>query len=101
MSHCQHKERGEELIATEYQLKSEFEDLTKPGQATRFCRMISPFYHSERWAVRWLSYCLNQKGKWEHEPMPSSRNDKFYKRCRFYTLEEAIQAWNRREHDQT
>jgi len=49
-------------------------------------------YNGEKdiWAIRnsCCSSCLNKKGKWEYEPMPSSRTDNFLKRCRF-TLKEA------------
>lgn len=37
------------------------------------------------------SFCLNRDGEFEYEPMPSSRDDAFLKRCRF-TLCEAVAA---------
>lgn len=36
--------------------------------------------------------CLNKRGEWEWEPMPSSRDDDFLARCRFETAEAAIRA---------
>lgn len=36
-----------------------------------------------RWAVCMRSMVLNVDGEWEHEPLPSSRDDKFLARCRF------------------
>lgn len=29
------------------------------------------------------SSCMTRDGAWEHEPLPSSRTDEFYARCRF------------------
>lgn len=54
--------------------------------------IVSPFYEGEKYAVRNSGYCLNKKGSWEAEPLPSSRTDAFYKRCRFDTLEDAAKA---------
>ena len=51
--------------------------------------MSSNAYKGEKYCVRSGHNCLNTKGEWEYEPQPSSRNDAFYKRCRFDTLEEA------------
>lgn len=52
----------------------------------------SPFYKGERFAVRNGSMCLNKKGEWEYEPMPSSRDDAFYDRCRFPSFIDAVIA---------
>lgn len=53
-------------------------------QAVSIELMRSPFYTGERYAVRnGLGRCLNKSGEWELEPMPSSRDDAFYERCRF------------------
>lgn len=46
----------------------------------------------DRFAVRFRGRCLTRLGEWEIEPMPSSRNDAFLKRCRFDTFEAAIDA---------
>ncbi len=48
-----------------------------------------------RWAIRQAGFCLNRKGDWEYEPIPSSRTEAFFKRCRFNTLEDAVAAWKR------
>lgn len=40
------------------------------------------------WAVIEGPFVLTVDGDWEHEPIPSSRDDEFYERCRF-TEEEA------------
>lgn len=46
------------------------------------------------WAVRnRFSECLNHQGEWEHEPLPSSRDDAFLARCRFPTPEAAYATW--------
>lgn len=45
------------------------------------------------WAVTEGGCCLNNKGKWEYEPHPSSRSNAFIKRTRF-TFEEAVRRAN-------
>lgn len=30
-----------------------------------------------RWAVCWMGRCLDAKGRWDYEPIPSSRTDKW------------------------
>lgn len=49
------------------------------------------------WAVRDAGYVLNKAGEWEYEPLPSSRTDAFFSRCRFRSKEEAMQAWKNRK----
>jgi hypothetical protein len=49
------------------------------------------------YAIRWHGRCLNTKGRWEYEPMPSSRTTAFYRRCRFATFEEAAAAFEARK----
>lgn len=44
---------------------------------------------SFKYAIRKTSSCMNKKGEWEYEPIPSSRDEDFYARCRFESLEEA------------
>jgi len=44
------------------------------------------------WAVKWSGNNLAKDGTWEYEPLPSSRDDEFYARCRFDTLQEAWDA---------
>ena len=78
------------LIATEYQFESEFNDLHQIVPV-RFVRMNSPFYEGEKWCVREFVDCLNKDGKWEYEPMPSSRDDEFYASCRFDSFKEAYE----------
>lgn len=47
---------------------------------------------SVKWAVRDGSECLNKDLEWEYEPMPSSRGDDFLARCRFDTVDSALEA---------
>jgi hypothetical protein len=54
--------------------------------------MLSPFYDGPRFAVRDAPFCLTIHGEWEYEPLPSSRDDAFYARCRFATLDAAVKA---------
>src|SRR5580700_2860866 len=42
----------------------------------------------DRWAVCWGSMCLSNGGKWDYEPMPSSRTPSYLARHRF-SLDEA------------
>ena len=86
----------QDLVAVEYQLKSEF-GTDVPRHVITFTRMRSPFYHGDRWAVRFSGRVLNTSGEWEWEPQPSSRDDEFYARCRFGSLEAALQAYDRAE----
>jgi hypothetical protein len=46
-----------------------------------------------RWAIRHAGCCLNRKAEWEFEPIPSSRTDAFFARCRYDTIEEALAVW--------
>lgn len=56
-------------------------------------RMVSPFYEGERFAAMdGESFCLAKDGEKEYVPMPSSRDDDFYKRCRFDSFDEAVSA---------
>ena len=47
----------------------------------------------DKWAIREMGLCLNKRGKWEIEPIPSSRTAAFLKRCRWNTAEEAYEFW--------
>ena len=44
---------------------------------------------SIKYAVRHMGACLTVEGKWEFEPIPSSRDDAFFKRCRFDSWQQA------------
>lgn len=48
------------------------------------------------WKITDSTSCLNKYGKWEYEPLPSSRTGDFYSRCRYETLEDALLAWDKR-----
>lgn len=52
--------------------------------------------HPDRWAVRRWGSVLARTGEFEHEPMPSSRDEAFFERCRFATVGDALAVW--REH---
>lgn len=50
-----------------------------------------------RWAIypfHGVPSCLNREGEWEYEPLPSNRDDEFYARCRFASLEDAVEFLN-------
>lgn len=53
------------------------------------------------YAVKWLSYVANHDYVWEWEPIPSSRDDAFFARCRFADWEAAYQVAIRMELDST
>jgi hypothetical protein len=48
--------------------------------------------HADVWAVRCMGRCLNRDGRWEHEPLPSSRTDAFKARTRFSCDEAKLAA---------
>ena len=85
-----HADCLQQLVSTRYQFKTDFENHNI--SAITFDRMRSPFYEGEKWAVRRNSSCLAKDGEWEYEPIPSSRDDEFYARCRFDSLEQAMAA---------
>jgi hypothetical protein len=43
----------------------------------------------DRFAIRRGGAVLAKDGEWEYEPIPSSRDDDFFARCRYDSLEEA------------
>lgn len=45
---------------------------------------------SLKWAVRHNGEVLAKTGQWEWEPFPSSRDEAFFKRCRFESPLEAL-----------
>ena len=45
-----------------------------------------------KFAVRQSGYCLSKSGKWEYEPMPSSRDEEFLESCRFDSWQDAADA---------
>lgn len=50
---------------------------------------------SDLWAIREKGCCLNKQGEWEIEPIPSSRTNAFYKRCRWNSAEAALKFWHK------
>lgn len=69
-------------------------DLLMPVEAVRTwapgARAAPPGHPGrETWSVRWMGRCLNRSGRWEHEPLPSARDEEFYARTRF-TRDEAF-----------
>ena len=44
---------------------------------------------TELWAVRRMGRCLNRRGEWSYEPIPSSRTDRWLRAHRF-DLETAL-----------
>lgn len=46
-----------------------------------------------QFAIRKDGDCMNKQSKWEYEPLPSSRTNAFFKRCRFKTFEAAAKVY--------
>ena len=44
------------------------------------------------YAVRQAGAVMSKSGEWEHEPIPSSRDDAFFFRCRFDSWDDAAKA---------
>ena len=63
-------------------------DGTSPVMIAR-CRQRDGTY---KYAVRQASAVMSKNGEWENEPMPSSRDDVFFLRCRFDSWEDAANA---------
>lgn len=49
------------------------------------------------WSVNHHGNVLNKDGEWECEPQPSSRDAGFLARCRFSSVEAAVDAFNNRK----
>lgn len=59
----------------------------------RIVRHTSPFYEGVKWGVNWRShYVLGKDGTWDYEPLPSSRDDDFYREFRFDSVEDALKT---------
>jgi hypothetical protein len=48
-------------------------------------------FDGRKWAITQRGNCFAKDGTWEYEPVPSSRDDDFRKRCRWDTAEEAAE----------
>lgn len=86
-----------EWIAVEFMRIRELRKLGSDTWVIR--RMVSPFYEGERWAARCGGLCLSVDWQLECEPIPSSRDDEFYRQFRFLTFEDAAAAVEKYLHD--
>lgn len=65
---------------TEYVVSAVPEDLIPDA----FAWNVTVEWRSEGlWAVKWGPYCLSIRGKWDHEPIPSSRTNAWLAAHRF------------------
>lgn len=48
---------------------------------------------TDMWTIRKGGFCLNKKGEWEFEPLPSSRTAAWLERCRYPSAEVALIYW--------
>jgi len=55
----------------------------------------------EHWAIIKDSWCFTKNGKWEWEPSPSQRDDDFINRCRYDSVEEALETYLKWEKGRT
>lgn len=79
-----------ELIPTEWRFADDLLHYELYGVTIH--HQVSPFYPGIRYAVRCGGSVLSIDGKWEWEPLPSSRDDEFYRRFRFPSFEAASAA---------
>lgn len=49
-------------------------------------------YTGTRFAIRRGGDCMDRKGKWEPQPIPSERTNEWLNRFRFYSFDEAAEA---------
>ena len=82
---------GNGLVPVAWMLPENF-SVDDSADAARIEAMLSPFYEGVRYAVRRGRGVLNVNAEWEFEPMPSSRDDAFYRRCRFRSIAQAAHA---------
>lgn len=74
-----------------------------PGAQDRlrevFIEAVANIDGPDRFAIRQGGYVMAKDGEWEYEPMPSSRDDDFFARCRYATFEEAAATYARFAND--
>lgn len=58
-----------------------YDDTDVPSDKWHFTLKVED--RGKGWAVIEGPFVLTVEGDWEHEPIPSSRDDEFYRRCRF------------------
>jgi len=87
--------QNKEWMPVEWIQQKDYDEMNK--SAIRISMSNSPFYKGNRFIVRNGCSCLNKSSEWEYEPMPSNRDDAFYKRCRFDTFEEAVESLKKAE----
>jgi hypothetical protein len=75
------------LIPTSYQLEFDLE------YSINVSLDMARGFDGTLWAIREHGLVFNKEGKWEDEPMPSSRNKEFFTRCRFSSVDEALEVW--------
>ena len=47
----------------------------------------------ESWVIKDGTYCLNKRGEWVYEPMPSNRTKSFISRTRWKSAADALAFW--------
>lgn len=58
-----------------------YDDTEVPSDKWHFTLKVED--RGKGWAVIEGPFVLTVDGDWEHEPIPSSRDEEFYRRCRF------------------
>lgn len=80
---------GVAMVGNEYQLQG-------GGPYDRYdftLRRMRQIKGPDKWAVYRNGSPLSKEGEWEYEPIPSSRDDAYLKRCRYDSIEEALRHW--------
>jgi hypothetical protein len=74
----------EELMPVKYQYR--------PRDLATYDTVIYIVWMGSGWAISGESdrYVFNNDGKWEYQPMPSSRDEDFYRRCRYQSVKDAV-----------
>ena len=83
-----------DLIPTKYRIPPPNKSALYPLNSVTIEERIQPDGKS-LWSVNQSGNVMGMDGEWELEPMPSNRDEEFYRRCRFNSIEEALKVLNR------
>jgi len=74
-----------------------YDDPAAAMNASEWCVRVeqTPGFDGIRWAIRWAGRCLSRSGRWDLEPIPSSRTDHWKRQHRYASLEDAIERAKR------
>lgn len=83
------------ITANQLEVASYFLSTPNKHPFTKLEKMYNPD-QGHTWAIRTAGGdVLSKKSlSFEHEPLPSSRDEQFYQEFRFATVDEALECWN-------